>query len=104
MANLVVDPDYVKKLATTQDEAATKEGSAAGAAANLETALWVTHGVASAFSNVAMTSAENARRKAGEALQQASTDLAEKLRVASTAYVATDEETSATIDKQVVDG
>ena len=104
MDELVVDPDYVKQLATTQDEAATKEEAAAGAASNISTSLWVSHGVVCGASNVAVTNAEAARRAAGTALKQASNDLAEKLRVASEAYVNTDEETGEGIDKQVVDG
>jgi len=103
MENLVVNPEHLKGLATTQEVAATKEGAAATAASGIETAVWVTHGVVCGASNVAFTKAEAARRSAGDAMKKTSTNLAEKLRVASTAYESTDQQTGGQIDKQVLD-
>jgi len=103
MEKLVVSTDYLNQLATTQDVAATKEETAATAASNISTSLWVSHGVVCGASNVAVTKAEDARRKAGEAMKKASTDLAEKLRTASSVYDSTDTQSGDNLDKQVLD-
>jgi hypothetical protein len=103
MDKLAVTPDYLEKLAKAQDGAAGKEGSAAGAAANLSSSVWISHGVASAPSNISLTQAEAARRAAGEAMKKASSTLAENLRKAKQAYHSTDAELGGNIDKQVVD-
>jgi hypothetical protein len=103
MRDLVVIPEYLKKLATIQDQAADKQGAAAKAASNLSGAVWVSHGVASAPSNMSLTTAEAARRAAGEAMKKASADLAVKLRTAGTSYESVDTQLGHDLDKQLLD-
>jgi uncharacterized protein YukE len=101
MPILTVTPEYLDALAAKQDQAADTAGSAAAAAAHLKTQVWVTHGVACGASNVGFSDAEAARRKAGQAMKQASTSLAAKLRSAANGYTSTDEQTTTAIDRQV---
>ena len=103
MADLTVDPDYLERLAKKQDDASGKAADAATAAAKIETAVWVTHGVISGVSNSAFTAAENVRRNAGKNIATAASDLAAKLRTAHTAYADVDSDLGANLDKQVLD-
>jgi hypothetical protein len=103
MADLEVTPEYLSKLATTHDAAASTAESAANAAASLTSDVWVSHGVASGASNVAFAKAEFARRGAGEAMKGSSTDLSAKLRAADDAYAGTDEQAGDNLDNQVLD-
>ncbi|OBH39605.1 hypothetical protein A5692_00535 [Mycobacterium sp. E342] len=103
MADVTVTPGHLEELATTQDQASTQAGTAASAASGLETAVWVTHGVVSWYSNLAFTKAAEARKSTGEAMSKASTELAEKLRTAKKVYASTDEQAGKNIDKQVLD-
>ncbi len=103
MADVAVTPEHLNKLATAQEQASTQAGTAASAAANLEVAVWVSHGVVSGASNVAFTKAAAARQKTGQAMSTASTELAGKLRTAKSVYQSTDEQSSKNIDKQVLD-
>ena len=77
MADVAVTPEHLNKLATAQEQASTQAGTAASAAANLEVAVWVSHGVVSGASNVAFTKAAAARQKTGQAMSTASTSLPE---------------------------
>jgi len=103
MNGFVVKTEHLSKLATTQDQTADELAAATAAASNLSTQVWVSHGVTSGFSNVAFTKAEAARRAAGEAMKEASSSLAGKLRTASDVYQSTDEQAGKNIDKQVVE-
>jgi hypothetical protein len=100
--DLVVIPGHLDKLATTQGQASSMAGSAATAASNIKTEVWVTHGVVCGASNVAFTNAEAARRAAGEAMKTVSTGLAVKLRAADDAYQSTDTQAGENIDKQLL--
>ncbi|OMC15306.1 MULTISPECIES: ESX-1 secretion-associated protein [unclassified Mycobacterium] len=104
MADVVVTPEHLDTLATTQDKASTQAASAASAASDLEVQVWVTHGVASGASNVAFTKAASARQAAGEAMSKGSTELAKKLRTAKNVYQSTDDESGKNLNKQVLDG
>ncbi|MGF2947291.1 ESX-1 secretion-associated protein [Mycobacterium sp. Lab-001] len=103
MADLAVTPEYLEKLAKKQDDASGKASDAATAAAKIETAVWVTHGVISGVSNSAFTAAEKVRANAGKNIATAASDLAAKLRTADTVYAGVDEDLGASIDKQVLD-
>lgn len=103
MADVVVTPEHLAKLATNQDQASTDAASAASAADNLEVATWVSHGVVSAASNLAFTAAADARKSTAEAMSAASKQLGEKLRTAKNVYATTDDQSSKNIDKQVLD-
>ncbi|OBI59772.1 ESX-1 secretion-associated protein [Mycobacterium sp. E796] len=102
MANLTVTPDYLEKLAKSQDQASTTAGDAATATSKIEVAVWVTHGVISGVSNSAFTAAEKARQGAGNNIKTAASDLAAALRTAGKTYAAVDEELSGNLDKQVL--
>ncbi|SPM43461.1 ESX-1 secretion-associated protein EspC [Mycobacterium numidiamassiliense] len=103
MADLVVTPTHLDKLAATQDQAAAQATTAASAGSNVQVAAWVTHGVISGVSNVAFTGAAAARQKTAEAVSKASTELAAKLRTAKAVYTGTDDEAGQNIDRQVLD-
>jgi uncharacterized protein YukE len=102
MANLAVTPDYLEKLAKSQDQASKTAGEAATAAAKIEVAVWVTHGVISGVSNSAFTAAEKVRRSAAGNISTATSDLAAKLRTAGQTYANVDDELRGNIDKQVL--
>ncbi|KAA1239356.1 ESX-1 secretion-associated protein, partial [Mycobacterium simiae] len=82
MADLVVTPENLARMATLQEQASAQAQTAAGAASNVEAGVWVTHGVASAFSNIAFTKAVAARASTGFAMKNSSAELAAKLRTA----------------------
>ncbi|MEE6180041.1 ESX-1 secretion-associated protein, partial [Mycobacterium sp. 050134] len=102
MADLFVTPDHLSQLAAAQDQASSQATTAASAADGVETAVWISHGVASSASNVAFTAALDARKAFGEALSTAATQLADKLRVATELYRQTDEEAAGELDKQIL--
>ncbi len=60
--------------------------------------MWDTHGIVCTATNVAVSSAETARRTAGGALVRVSNELAEKLTAAANSYDDTDASTSGDID------
>lgn len=101
MANLNVNPEYLEKLAKKQDDAATEASAAATAAAGIGTWCWVNHGVISGASNGAFGDGESARTAAGNALRQASVDLAAKLRAAKETYRGVDDDLSKNVNTQV---
>ncbi|OBG68458.1 MULTISPECIES: ESX-1 secretion-associated protein [unclassified Mycobacterium] len=103
MADVVVQPDHLAKLATNQDQASTQAATAASAADNIEISTWVSHGVISAASNLAFTKAAGARKSTGDAMSAASKQLAEKVRTAKSVYASTDDQSGKNIDKQVLD-
>lgn len=102
MADLAVTSGYLDTLAQLQDQAAETAGSAETATSGIGKNLWLTHGVVSSITNIAVDKAEAVRRTVGEAMKHASTGLAAKLRTASTAYDHTDEQAGLTIDGQVI--
>jgi Excreted virulence factor EspC, type VII ESX diderm len=102
MANLTVTPEYLEKIAKRQDEAASEAAGAASAAAGTGSACWLTHGVISGSSNSSIGDTESARQAAGNAIKQASVDLATKLRTAKETYTAVDSELGGNLDKQVL--
>ncbi|WAC93300.1 ESX-1 secretion-associated protein [Mycobacterium sp. Aquia_213] len=104
MLDLVVTPNYLDRLATIENQASDKIGSAAGATNGVSSDVWLTHGVASEPSNIALTRAEAARRSAIEAMQSVCKDLAVKLGAAADAYSKTDEQAGGNIDKQLLAG
>lgn len=101
MSNLNVNPDYLEKLATYQDQAAAKSASAATAADGSPPSLWWTHGVISGFSNMSAGDVVGQRRAAGAALAKAATDLAAKLRAAAQTYASVDVELRENLDNQI---
>ncbi|CQD21604.1 ESX-1 secretion-associated protein EspC [Mycobacterium europaeum] len=103
MADLIVTPEHLKKLATAQDQAATRASTAGTAGDNIKAAVWVTHGIVSGASNVAFTNAAAARKSTAEAMSKASTELSGKLRTARAVYQSADDETSRNIDAQVLE-
>lgn len=102
MLDLVVTPNYLDKLATIENQASGKIGSAAQVTNGVSGDVWVSHGVASEPSNIALTRAEGARRSAVEAMQHVCEDLAVKLGAAADAYAKTDEQAGGNIDQQLV--
>ncbi|MCV7412202.1 hypothetical protein AWC05_13145 [Mycobacterium florentinum] len=102
MSDLVVTPNYLDELATIENKASAKIGSAAEVTKGISSDLWLTHGVASEPSNVALTRVQDARRSTVEALQRVCQDLAVKLGTAADAYASTDERAAGNIDKRVV--
>ncbi len=103
MANLSVDPDYLKELAKYQDQAAVKSGSGATATNEITKNIWVTHGAISAHSNNAADRCVAKRRAAGAAMAKASADLAAKLRTAGLTYEGVDDKLSGNFNKQMLD-
>lgn len=103
MADLTVDPRYLEKLATNQDEAAGKAAEAAAVTSEIGHKVNVSHGVISTASNDGFASTEVSRRNAGLALQQASDDLAAKLRATEETYVDVDEELGENLGQQMLD-
>ncbi|OBA73411.1 hypothetical protein A5641_19390 [Mycobacterium sp. 1554424.7] len=103
MQSLDVTPAYLEELAQRQDQASAQAESATKAVSDVKTALWVSHGVASGWSNTAFTRAVAARAAAGQKLQQSSTTLAVNLRDAKTAYENTDAQAHDNLDQQALD-
>jgi hypothetical protein len=103
MLNLVVTPNYLEQLATIENQASDNIGSAAEVTKGVSADVWLTHGVGSEPSNIALTRVEGARRAAVEAMQSVCHDLAAKLGTAAEAYTRTDEQAGANIDNQLVD-
>jgi hypothetical protein len=102
MLQLVVTPNYLDTLATMENQASDKIGSAAEVTKGVSADVWLTHGVASEPSNIALTRVEGARRAAVEAMQSVCHDLAVKLGQAADAYAGTDEQAAGNIDNQLV--
>ncbi len=103
MADVAVTPAHLDTLAAAQDQASTQAGTAASAADSLEVDVWVGHGVASWYSNLAFTKAAAARKSTGEAMGKSSTELALKLRTAKSVYQTSDEQSGKNLNKQVLD-
>ncbi|WP_051465108.1 ESX-1 secretion-associated protein [Mycobacterium genavense] len=79
MSDLVVTPNYLDRLATIQRQTSDNSATAAAVAKGIGDEVWVTHGIVSGPSNVALADAESARRSVIEAMQTASRQLADKL-------------------------
>jgi Excreted virulence factor EspC, type VII ESX diderm len=84
--NLKVLSEHVRRLATEQQAAAGRITVANQAAQNVAGSLWSTHGVVCAPTNIAMSTAETARKAAGAVLWKVSTELSEKLTNAADNY------------------
>lgn len=104
MTDLTVTPEYLERLAQFQDQTSDEARSAAHAAFEIRKAVWVTHGLISRASNVAIARAEQARRNAGHAMSGSAADLAEWLRHAAGAYCNTDRQSAQSFARQVVLG
>ncbi|MEE6138071.1 ESX-1 secretion-associated protein [Mycobacterium sp. 050128] len=102
MSDLVVTPNYLGQLATIENQTSARIASAAAATKGISSDVWLTHGVGSEPSNIALTRVEAARRGAVEAMQSVCQDLAVKLGTAAAAYASTDEQAAGNIDKQLV--
>ena len=99
---LVVDPDYLEKLADAQDDAKKALESASGAPGDVGYQVWITHGVICGGGAVAITKAVKVRTTAVDNTKNVSLHLAENLRTAEFAYLATDREAGENLAKQVV--
>lgn len=96
--NLSVLTDHVRHLVTVQQTAVDQITGANRAIVDPGRRMWDTHGIVCTATNVAVSSAETARRAAGGALFRVSAELAEKLTAAANAYDDTDETTAGDID------
>lgn len=102
MTALQVTPEYLDKLAGSQDAAKDVAADAASATSKLTVAVWVTHGVISGCSNAAFSGAEGSRRTAGQNLSAAANELAAKLRGAKVAYKGVDSELGDNLKSQML--
>ncbi len=102
MAELTVTPDYLEKIAKRQDDAAAEASGAATAHSGVGSNCWLTHGVISGPSNLAVSTAEEACTAATNTCKKACADLAAKLRTARQAYAGVDAELGGNMDKQVL--
>ena len=84
--NLKVLTDHVLRLARDQAAAAGRIKVANEAAAGMADGMWSTHGVVCAATNLAVTSARDARARAGDALYKVSDELATRLKNAADNY------------------
>lgn len=103
MEKLIVDDDYLEKLATYQDAASQKSAEAAKVAADVAGRLSASHGAVSGASNKAAKAAEAAREKAAASISADAAALAQWLRDQKVNYRAADEDFSHTIDRQLPD-
>lgn len=103
MADLHVIPGHLNELAAKQDEMAGGAEQAAATTANLKSAVWVSHGVVSEYSNRWFGRAEAARNDALKSLQQECVDLAAALRATGAAYENLDQQAGENINNQVLD-
>jgi hypothetical protein len=102
MKTLTVDPDHLENLASKQDQAKEKIEAGPAAADGIGWDVWWSHGLISVASNVSVSKLEAARRAAGDALKNASVDLAANLRKGKEKYRSTDEELGENLDKQML--
>lgn len=100
MEKLIVDDDYLEKLATYQDAASHKSAEAAKVAAAVAGRLSASHGAVSGPSNKAAKAAEAARNKAAASISADAAALAQWLRDQKENYRAADEDFSRAIDRQ----
>jgi len=105
---LVVDQEHLKNLAAHQETAAEEAATAAGVVEKEKVPLtplgiWLTHGVYSAESNIALNLLVDARRAAAQTMKEASIELAARVVAAGVTYEGVDEDLSANINKQVLD-
>ena len=84
--NLKVLTEHIRRLATEQQAAAGRIKVANQSAQDVAGDMWSTHGAVCAPTNIAMASAETARKSAGAALWKVSTELSEKLTSAADNY------------------
>jgi len=100
---VIFSSDYLEILAGKQDLAKDKANSSAGAANGIGKAVWISHCVFSGWSCGAMEGVEPTRKAAGEAMRDASNELAAKLRATKVTYTSVDEDEAANLSKQVRD-
>lgn len=103
MADLLISPTVLETLAKNQTDAAKDAQAAANGLSGTGSDCWVSHGVISGSSNTAFSAVEETRQNAGQALANASTGLAAKLRAAKLAYEGVDSELGENLDKQMLD-
>lgn len=103
MADLLISPSILETLAKNH-EAAQKDAQAGADALNgTGMNCWLNHGMISGCSNGGFVTVEGIRKKAGEALGNASLLMAAKLRTAKAAYEGVDGELGDNLNKQMRD-
>lgn len=86
MSGITVDPNELEELARYQKQAAAKAKVGANRTDDLDTSLWLTHGVISGNSTGALASLEKDRQAAGYAIHDACLRLAASLHAAADVY------------------
>ncbi|WP_025737949.1 type VII secretion target [Mycobacterium genavense] len=104
MTELGINAPYLTDLAKQQDRAAEEIESGTKAVEGAAEQLWYDYGPICGYTAQAMTDCESVRRNAGNTMKMVSAALAEDLRDAAAAYVATDQAARGVIDRQVVGG
>ena len=84
--NLKVVTDHLVRLSGIQQHAADLFTGANRTTGDVADNLWTTHGIVCAATNVAMATAEAARKATGEVLHKRSADFTEQLTTAATNY------------------
>lgn len=91
-SKLLVNTDYLEILAAQLDDASSEIDDAKTATEGVQSDLWVTHGVLSGESNVAVGEALEARDDAALAVADAFDTLYQKLLTAAGQYADTDDQ------------
>jgi hypothetical protein len=104
MTDVWVDPAYLEKLATRQDEAADEIADGVAGVEGCAENLWYDHGVVCGGTAISMQASEDERTRAGKTMELVSEALAENVRKAAANYVVTDEQADTVIDQQVLPG
>ena len=102
MNHMAVSPDYLERLAESQDAAEKGIADAASEPSDVDYNVWVTHGLICAVSAASISQAMKVRTDAVNNTHAVSTHLAENLRKASVAYQDTDHQAAENLDRQVV--
>lgn len=102
MTDLSADPDYIRSLAPSQDAAAEAFGAAASAVSGIAHDVSSTHGVVCGGVKNALKDAEDAHNKLASAMQKYSSELAEWLRTAASAYESTDGLAARNLNRQII--
>ena len=88
--NLKVVTDHLITLAGTQQHAADLFVGSNRSTNDIAANAWSTHGAVCAATNIALSTAETARKAAGKILQKKSEDFGEQLKTAATNYADVD--------------
>jgi hypothetical protein len=84
--NLQVVTDHVRELAKRQQTAADKIMGANRTTGDVAANIFSSHGLVCSATSIAVSTAETARKAAGEAMYKVSTELVAKLNTAATNY------------------